>query len=175
MKLILKWIIDNRSVILVTSFAIPFLFFLGRYLWYNHISVIKILPRAKKINCNSELYRKEACYFYLVNNSSNPIYDINILATHPKAVEVNIYPEGRKPEMQTLGKIAMDSSAFQIHFNSIKNKNVSGVQTVINNLAPKETVKLKVEIDKKDCYKSFKLKLKVTFNSKSPKPVLLNR
>lgn len=168
MRLIFEWIKDNWRVILVTSFAIPFLFILGRYIWYNRIFVVKILPRVKEINCNSELYRKETCYFYLTNRSSSPIYDISIVATHPKEVEVIIYPVGRKPEIQSLGNYTIDGAAFQI-------MGIGGVQTVINNLAPKETVKLKVEIGKKDYYKSFKLKLKASFRSKAPKPILSTR
>lgn len=168
MKLIFGWIKNNWIPILVTSIALPSLFFLIKYFWNNFLFVVTILPNVKKINCSSKPYRKENYYVYLTNNSSSPIYDINILATHPKEIEVNIYPEGRKPELQSLGNITMDSSAFQIH-------SVGGIQTVINNLAPRETIKLKVEIDKKNYFKGFKLRLKATFNSKSPKPVLRNQ
>jgi len=68
----------------------------------------------------------------------------------------------------------MDTAAFVIHSNSVKDKKISGVQTVINNIGSKESIKIKVEIDKKNYFKDFKLKITATFNSKSPKPILHN-
>jgi hypothetical protein len=168
MTLIYEWIQNNWRPILVTSILIPFLFFLIKYFWNNYFFVVTISPSVKKISCNSKSYRKESYYVYLTNNSSSSIYDINIWATHPKEIEVNISPEGRKSESQSLGNIIMDSSAFKIF-------SVGGTQTVINNLAPKETIKLQVEINEKNYYGSFKLKLKAKVNSKSPKPVISAR
>ena len=164
---IYEWIKNNR-IPLVTSILIPLLFFLIKYFWNNYFFVITILPSVKKINCNSKSYRKETYYVYLTNNSSSSVYDINILATYPKEIEIDISPEGRRAESQPLGNIIMDSSAFQIF-------SVGGTQTIINNLASRETIKLRVEINEKNYYGSFKLKLKAKVNSRSPKPVLSTR
>jgi len=171
-SILIDWTKDNLISILITCFLIPFLFFFIKYLWNNYFSVIKISPAVKKINCNSESYRKEYYYVYLTNKSSNPIYDINVLTTHPKEIEVSIAPE--EQETQPLGNYRVGTS-FIIHFDSNQNKNVSGQQTVINNLAANKTVKLKVEMDKKNYYKDFKLKLKATFRSRTPKPILSSR
>jgi len=172
-KMIYSWVAENWISILISGIIIPILWKAAPYFWNEFFATIKISPRLKRINCGNKLYRKENFYVYLLNKSSNPIYDINLSVFHPKGVEVRAYPEGKTPEEQKLGNhIIVDSSSFQLHFNSAKNKNESGVQTVINNLAPKETVKIRIEIDKKDYYKSFKLKLKAKFNSRIPKPNL---
>ncbi len=165
MTILIDWIKDNWLTVLITTFFLPFLFFLISNCWNNYLSVIKISPSEKRINCNSKSYRKESYYVYLTNKSSNPIYDINVVAMHPKEVEISIMPE--EQELESAGNCKI-GTAFIIHFDS-------GQQTVINNLSAKETKKLKIEIDKRDYYKDFKLKLKATFNSRTPKPILKSR
>src|SRR3989338_781219 len=87
--ILIEWIKDNWPSLLIASLLIPLI----PYLWNNYFSVIKISPVTKMINCQSPSYRKESYYVYLTNKSSNPIYDINVLTTYPKEVEVSIMPE----------------------------------------------------------------------------------
>ncbi|MDO8489104.1 MAG: hypothetical protein Q7S42_03225 [Candidatus Omnitrophota bacterium] len=169
--MLIEWIKSNWLSVLITCIFIPFLGFLIKYYWNNYISVIKISPSIKKINCSSASFRKESYYVYLTNRSQNPIYDIHVLVTHPKEVQVRVTPE--EEENQLLGSFKVGTS-FIIHFDSVENKNTSGQQTVINNLGANRTAKLKVEIDKDNCFKNFKLKLRVSYNSREPKPILCN-
>jgi len=168
MLILFDWTKDNWPSILVASLLIPCLFIFIKYLWNNYFFIIKISPGAKIINCQSPSYRKESYYVYLTNKSSNPIYDINVVATYPKEVEVSIMPE--EQETQPLGNLRVGTSFIISGYNQ---KDGAGVQeTIINNLGANETKKLKVEIDKKNYYKDFKLKLKATFRSRTPKPIL---
>ena len=169
------WVKDNWVPILVTSLLIPILFYVIPYFWDNYFFVATISPAKKKIFCGSDSFRKESYYVYLTNNSSKPIYNINVWAIYPKGIEVNIHPEGREPEWQSSGNLKLDSTAIQITFIPDRNKNTTGTQTVINNLGAKETIKLKVEIEKTTYYKTFNLKLKTKFNSRSPEPILSTR
>lgn len=172
MGLIWGWITDNWISVFITSVIIPVLFILISYVWYNHISVLKITPEVKYISCSNKSYRRETFYVYLTNNSSNPIYDINVISHHPREVDVSIYPDKGHSETIPFGNINMGTS-FSIHGYDLKNVGFS--QTVINNLAPKETIKLSVEINKKDYYNNFTLKTEAKFNSKTPKPILTTR
>ena len=169
---LIEWIIENWFSVLITCIVIPLLFILVNYLWYNYISVLKIAPKVKDINCTSGSYRKEIFYVYLTNNSSNPIYDVNVTAYYPKEVNVSVHPEKGQTEMIPIGNLSMGTSFSIIGYD---NKNLGFSQTIINNLAPKEIVKFKVEVDKKDYYNNFKLTTKATFNSKTPKPILSSR
>ncbi len=73
-------------------------------------------------------------------------------------------------ETQPLGNLRVGTSFIISGYNQ---KNGAGVQeTIINNLGANETKKLEVEIDKKNYYKDFKLKLKAMFCSRTPKPIL---
>ena len=173
MELFWRWIIDNWISIVVGMIVIPWLVFnLIPYWWNNYISSINISPKTKNIICSSSQFRKETFYIYLTNKSSNPIYDINVTSHYPREVDVSIHPEQGRPEMVPLGNINMGTS-FSIHGYDLKNVGFS--QTVINNLAPKETIKLSVEINKKNYYNNFTLKTEAKFNSKTPKPILSNR
>jgi hypothetical protein len=147
--ILIEWTKDNWLSILVTCLLIPLLFFSIKYLWNNYFYVIKISPVEKKINCNSESYRKEFYYVYLTNKSSNPIYDITVLTTHPKEVEVSIMPE--EQETLPLGNYRVGTSFVIQGYN--QNKDIGAPHTFINNLGTNETKKLKVEIDKKNYYK----------------------
>ena len=173
MESIWRWIIDNRISIVIGIIVIPWLVFYGiPYLWNNYILVINISPKTKNIICSNSQFRKETFYVYLTNNSSNPIYDINVISHHPREVDVSIYPEKGHPETVPLGNINMGTS-FSIHGYDLKNVGFS--QTVINNLAPKETVKLKVEVNEKDYLNNFELRTEVTSWSKTPKPIFTTR
>jgi len=169
MESIWRWIIDNWAAVIF----IPLLFcYVIPYLWNNYILVIDISPKTKNIICSNNQFRKETFYVYLTNNSSNPIYDINVTSYHPKEVDVSIYPEEGRMETVPVGNMNMGTS-FSLHGYDLKNVGFS--QTVINNLAPKETIKLNVEINKKDYYDNFTFKTEAKFNSKTPKPILSNR
>jgi hypothetical protein len=146
------------------------LIFGAKYVWNNYIYPIEISPATKKINCGSSSWRKESYYVYLKNKSSGPIYDINVVARHPKEVDVRIMPE--EQETQSLGSFGVGTS-FIIH--GVSQDKGTGIQeTIINNLGINETKKLKVEIDKNNYYKDFELKLRAKFHSRKPKPILSN-
>ena len=168
--ILIEWTKDNWPSILIASLIIPFLIFSIKYLWNNRFFVIKISPAVKNINCNSESYRKESYYVYLTNQSSNPIYDINVVTTYPKEVEVSIMPE--EQETQPLGNFKVGTSFIISGYT--KDKGVGVQETIINNLGVNETKKLQVKVDKKNYYKDFKLRLKATFRSRIPKPILSN-
>ena len=173
MESIWKWIIENWVSTAIGVVVIPWLvFYVLPNCWNNNISVIKISPKTKNIICDNRQYRKETFYVYLSNNSSNPIYDINVISHHPKEVGVTIFPEKGRPESVPFGSMNVGTT-FAI--SGYDTKNLGFTQTVINNLAPKETIKLSVEIDKKDYYNNFELRTEAKFNSKTPKPIFSSK
>ncbi|MDD2680276.1 MAG: hypothetical protein PHO03_05730 [Candidatus Omnitrophica bacterium] len=167
MRLIWQWLVDNWPSLLVGSIIIPALFILISYFWHNYVSVLKITPEVKNINCSNTSWRKETFYVYLTNNSSNPIYDINVIAHHPEEVDVNLYLEEEHQEAVAVGKISV-GTAYSIHQSKV-------TQTYINNIAPKKTVKLKVEVNTKSYLNNFELRTKVKSFSKTPKPIFTVR
>lgn len=168
--ILIEWTINNWPSLLVASLFVPLLFFGIKYFCNNYLFVIKISPVTKQIICNSESWRKESYYVYLTNRSSNPIYDINVVAAYPKEVEVTIMPE--EQEMRSLGKPKIGTT-FVIS-GTDQDKGEGTQETIINNLGANETKKLIVEINKKNYLKDFKLRLKAIFHSRTPKPILSN-
>jgi hypothetical protein len=172
MEFILKWIIENWFSVTITAIVIPCLIFFFRYLWNNHIFVVKISPKTKEIICDSSQYRKETFYVYLANNGSRPIYEIHVISHHPKEVSVTLYPDKERTESVKLGSVSIGTAFVLVGYDE---KNLGLTDTVINNLAPHETIKLSVEIDKKNYYKNFELRTEAKFNSKIPKPILSSK
>ncbi len=168
MGLIGKWFIENWLSILIGGILIQWLAFnVIPNWWNNNVSVIEISPKTKNIVCSSSQFRKETFYIYLTNKSSKPIYDINVIAHHPEEVVVDLCLEEEHPEAVSVGNISV-GTAFSIYQSTV-------TQTVINNLAPGETVKLKVEVNMKDYLNNFELKTEVKSFSKTPKPIFTTR
>lgn len=138
-----------------------------------HLS-LQIKPNKKNILFSKDGNNWNEEYFvYLVNNTNDTYYDINIAAKYPNPIDVDIFPENSN-EFSTIGlKDGQISVGLDFMLCGEKSETKEKVvQTVINNIGPKEKKKIKVIINKNDYDKNFCLELKVGGFSKTAKPVL---
>ena len=132
-------------------------------------SVLTIKPNTITVNCSGKtVFSKEILYLYLTNNSSEPIYGIQIDSTYPKGMKVDLSPE--KNEMIGVGPYNIGTTSSVIGYNDKGGFTLA----LINNLAPKETTKVKLEVDKSSCTNNFVIELKPKFTNKTNSPIYHN-
>jgi hypothetical protein len=136
-------------------------------------SPLEINPAEKGILLSADANNwNEEFFIYLNNKTSNTYYDINITSEFPNATDVSILPVDSN-EFTSLeagnGTISIGTD-FAI-FGVIKESGMKITQTVINNIGPNETKKIKVSVNTKNYNQNFRLSFKVSGFNKTPKPI----
>lgn len=136
-------------------------------------SPLVINPSEKDILCSPDGNNwNEEFFAYLINKTSHSYYDINITSEFPRSIDISVLPVDSN-EFSTIksrnGAIAIGSDFMLAGENAETGDKF--VQTVINNIAPNKTKKIVVTINKRDYIQNFRLELKVSGFSKTPKPI----
>ena len=135
---------------------------------------LQISPSSKKVFFSpDEINWNECFYIYLTNKTGHTYYDINITSEFPSIISIDIMPE-QASEFSLIGSEnagLMVGSDFMVAMENKENE-MRIISTVINNIGPNETKKIKIVIKKGNYYKNFKLNFKVNGFSKNPKPIL---
>ncbi len=134
---------------------------------------LEINPAEKEIRFSADGNNwNEDFFVYLINKTSNSYYDINITSEFPNPIDISVLPVDSN-EFSTInsgnGTISIGSD-FMIA-GEIKEKGTEIIQTVINNIGPNETKKIKVAVNKKNYNQNFRLEFKVSGFNKTPKPI----
>ncbi len=144
-----------------------------RDLYIEHSKPLEIKPAYKNISATKgqNIWNQEF-FIYLINHSKNPYYDINISSEFPKGITVSILPE--KSDIITIGSTESGISMgvdFMLNLENIE-KGTGSTQTVINNIDPNETKKIKVSVSNNNSQNNFNMKFVLGKFSTIPKQIL---
>jgi len=136
-------------------------------------SPLEIKPSSKDIFFSRDGNNwDEDFYAYLINNTSNTYYGVQIVVDFPNSVDVTVISDvpGEFSMLGTKNNGISVSSDFVIVGEGKNGTNMN--MTVINNIGPNEKKKFKIIIDKNDYKNNFRLDLKINRFNKEPKPIL---
>ena len=152
---------------LITILTFLLSVFSVQWCWYNYVRPLSISPKEKRIFCSESQYKRETFYASLTNRSSGSLYDVQVFTAYPEGVELSVKPEGKRPEIQQLRGIEVDTSSMFIESTS-----PLAMDLRFNNLHSNEVVKLRFEVNKEKCggLDSFMLRPELKF-SRTPMPV----
>ena len=144
--------------------------------------VEKILKRPLKIQPSQKLVVSsknddgwnEEFFVYLTNRTNQTYYDINISAMFPNSVDVDLLPTNPSGvvDIKTSTGAISKGADFIIGTGDKYGRTKSSL-TVINNVGPQETKKIKVIVNKQNLDKNFNLVFKINNFSDTPKSIFI--
>jgi hypothetical protein len=140
---------------------------------YKEKNPLEIKPKGKKIFASENGNNwNEEFFIYLINHSKSPYYNIYIISEFPKGLNISILPE--KSDIVSLGARESGISMGVDFMLSLEDKerNIGITQTVMNNIGPNETKKVKISIKKNDYKKGFDIRFVLGKFSNLPKPIM---
>ena len=142
----------------------------------DYINPIDIQPSSKTINFSPDGNNWDEDFFiYLKNNTIYTYYNICIFSEFPDAINVDIFPEDSGEDSSIVSKKAGINVGSDFSLSGVHNgAGTKWTQTVINNIGPNITKKIRINVKKGVYKKNLNLEFKINNFSREPKPILNN-